>query len=58
MKDPNEKRMCVECYWRGMATEQLEAPSPFDPEENVVGCPSCKGVDTHLREAGEVVAKA
>lgn len=37
--------VCKECNHRGRNEEILEAPSPFDPEEVIYGCPRCKGVD-------------
>jgi hypothetical protein len=40
----NNKWVCAECGWYG--THFLTAPSPFDPEHILIGCPSCKSVDT------------
>lgn len=32
---------CTECDWMGVLGQQLTAPNPFDPSEEIVGCPSC-----------------
>lgn len=41
------KIKCNECGWKGTAEQLLEAPNPFLPEENVVGCPNCKAVENY-----------
>lgn len=33
---------CRQCSWRGVYSNLLVAPSPFDPEERIFGCPLCK----------------
>ena len=39
------------CAWRGMEKEVLKAPSPFNPEEDLLdGCPKCLQIGT-IREA-------
>ena len=37
--------MCESCGWRGAMDDILRAPSPFDPEDELVGCPQCKIVE-------------
>jgi len=37
---------CSECYWTGPEGALLIGPNPFAPDESVVGCPDCKGIDT------------
>jgi len=37
--------MCQSCDWIGDDAELLRAPSPFDAEDTIVGCPKCKAVD-------------
>ena len=44
MKDPPEKWLCEEC--RGVCGAGLTAANPFDPTDVVVGCPTCKAVNT------------
>lgn len=34
---------CSSCFWDG---EILRAPSPFDLDDIVTGCPSCKSVQS------------
>jgi len=36
---------CNSCDWLGLETELLRAPSPFEPETEVLGCPKCKAID-------------
>ena len=38
----NERR----CNWHGSDAEMLKATNPFDPEDEIVGCPECKSVDS------------
>jgi hypothetical protein len=40
----NNKWVCAECDWHG--AHYLTAPSPFDPEHTLIGCPHCKAVDS------------
>jgi hypothetical protein len=39
------KTICLECDWKGTDADLLIAPSPFDPEDTLSGCPKCKSVD-------------
>lgn len=43
-----EKVVCTErrCGWHGTNDEMLVSPNPFEPDDTIIGCPSCKGVDT------------
>ena len=34
------------CGWKGEDTELLHAPNPFDPEDELTGCPGCKDVSS------------
>ena len=34
------------CGWTGLEKDVLSAPNPFDPEDDLTGCPECKGVNT------------
>lgn len=36
---------CFKCQWRGARTNLLSAPSPFDTNEILYACPSCKRMD-------------
>lgn len=38
------KLLCDECGWHG--TEPLKAPSPFEADAVILGCPECKEVNT------------
>jgi hypothetical protein len=40
-----DRWMCQSCDWIGGGAELLRAPNPFDPEENISGCPKCKAVE-------------
>ena len=37
--------VCLACSNTCSMDEMLKAPSPFDPEDTVVGCPACKEVN-------------
>ena len=34
------------CNWHGTSDEVLRAPHPFEPGEEVWGCPKCKSIDS------------
>lgn len=36
------KTECRSCGWRGSSERLLRAKSPFDQDEELVGCPECK----------------
>ena len=42
------KVICTErrCNWRGTEKEVLTAPSPFDADDTINGCPKCKAIGT------------
>jgi len=40
------KYVCAECEWCGPEADALTAPNPFDPDDIILGCPSCKGAQT------------
>lgn len=40
-----KKMKCQECGVAFAAAERLMAVNPFDAEEQIFGCPSCKSVD-------------
>jgi len=42
----NKKVACKECGWNGTSDEWLEATNPFDPEDEIIGCPECKEINT------------
>jgi hypothetical protein len=42
----SDKRVCIDCQWRGTVAEMLTAPNPFDPTDTIVGCPRCRQVET------------
>ena len=41
------KMRCQEqrCGWTGKRADLLKAVSPFEPDEEITGCPNCKGID-------------
>lgn len=39
------KIKCSVCGWRGNKSEMLAAQNPFDPTEEITGCPKCKAVE-------------
>ena len=30
------------CGWQGLFAETLHAPNPFEPDNEVIGCPKCE----------------
>ena len=41
------KAVCKECGWRGKWSQLLEAPNPFDPEnDRITGCPNCREIES------------
>lgn len=44
----SDKVICTErrCYWQGTTDDMLKAPSPFDSDDELQGCPKCKCVNT------------
>ena len=41
------KVVCDSCGWRGKWSELLDAPNPFDPEnDRIYACPECRQIDT------------
>lgn len=44
-----EKVICEECGWQGEGKDVLRAPNPFDPEEQMSGCPYCHSVESLVR---------
>lgn len=45
MTPEKDKVICRTCEWRGRQSEMLQAPSPFDAEDALLGCPQCKEVN-------------
>lgn len=41
----NQKITCKECSCRMNHSELLTATNPFDPDQEIHGCPACKCVD-------------
>lgn len=41
----SDRSFCRVCNWRGAVADILKAPSPFDHEDEVWGCPKCKVVN-------------
>lgn len=39
------KWQCTECTWISAQQELLTAPNPFDPAQELCGCPKCKEVN-------------
>lgn len=41
------KQVCSDhrCGWHGTSDEVLQAPNPFDPKDELWGCPKCKQVN-------------
>lgn len=48
-----KKVVCEHCGWKGPGDDQLTAVSPFDPDDNISGCPACKGIDCCLAACDE-----
>lgn len=48
-----DRVFCDSCGWRGLQSEMLTAPNPFDADETVNGCPNCKSVDTLITTCDE-----
>lgn len=44
MSDAPNYWRCEECHVVTLEAELLSAPSPFDPEDVLIGCPACRGV--------------
>ena len=41
-----DKYVCAECDWKGIAPLLLRAANPFNADDMLIGCPSCKSVNT------------
>lgn len=41
-----DKCACEQCDWRGYLRDLLHAKNPFDHEDDIIGCPKCKAVDS------------
>lgn len=41
----SNKIHCNECSWRGIKDELLSAINPFDADDEISGCPKCKGIN-------------
>lgn len=41
------------CDWRGYEHEVLRAPNPFAPDDEIWGCPECRGIETMLEVCDE-----
>lgn len=44
----SDKVVCDErrCGWRGLESEMLSAPSPFDATDTIYACPQCKTINS------------
>ena len=40
------KFKCEDCGWIGNEDEVLVSPNPFDPADQVCGCPKCQSVQS------------
>ena len=51
----SKKAVCENrrCRWHGTMDDVLRGPDPFDPEEQVIGCPRCRGVECLLTACDE-----
>lgn len=47
------KIKCNECVWRGLESEMLTAPNPFDADDSIIGCPQCKSVNSLFNACDE-----
>jgi hypothetical protein len=47
------KMICLECRWHGLGWNVLKAPNPFDPEDEILGCPKCKEVNSMVAACDE-----
>lgn len=41
------KCRCKSCDWRGIDTDILVAPNPFEEGEFLYACPVCKSIDNY-----------
>ncbi len=48
-----ERWRCDACQWEGVEDQLLRARNPFDPNDEVHGCPACKSVDLFVRLCDE-----
>jgi hypothetical protein len=49
----NLRFRCTECGWIGLSDAMLRAPHPFDPDDIISGCPSCKLIGTFVNLCDE-----
>lgn len=47
------KWICTECDWCGLDSALLKTVNSFNTNDNVVGCPHCKEVNTMLMACDE-----
>jgi hypothetical protein len=44
--EPDREWGCKECHWIGRQSTMLVGTHPFLPNEQVLGCPTCKSIDS------------
>jgi len=49
----DERWKCIHCDWIGGIDQMLVAEHPFDPDDEVRGCPDCKEVNPFARLCDE-----
>lgn len=48
---------CNDCSWIGRQSALLVAPNPFDPTDNILGCPQCKAIGSFWEVCDEPCCK-
>ena len=48
------KWVCDECDWRGQSEHLLRAQNPFAVNDDIVGCPHCKEVNSMTMACDEL----
>lgn len=41
------------CQWKGKESEVLRAKNPFDSEDEITACPSCKDINSNVYACDE-----
>ncbi len=47
------KWMCEQCNWKGYEHQLLLGCNPFNPDEEITGCPECKIIEQFMQTCDE-----